>query len=77
MAESSAAPLRTPVVASSNRAPNAHRVHSSCDRCRSRKTKVVFPHIVRRQDINDLRSVLILVWHSLSENYLGPDDNGN
>lgn len=36
-ADMSAAP-RPPANAS--RAPNGHRVHSSCDRCRSRKTKV-------------------------------------
>jgi len=37
MADVSGAPR---ALANSARAPNAHRVHSSCDRCRSRKTKV-------------------------------------
>ncbi|KAL6707124.1 hypothetical protein ACN47E_004876 [Coniothyrium glycines] len=42
MADSSVAPPR-PSAAAHNRAPNAHRVHSSCDRCRSRKTKCIDP----------------------------------
>ncbi|KAH5036335.1 hypothetical protein HBI62_036200 [Parastagonospora nodorum] len=40
MADISAAPRAVSNVA---RAPNAHRVHSSCDRCRSRKTKCIDP----------------------------------
>ncbi|KAH9883016.1 hypothetical protein J1614_000383 [Plenodomus biglobosus] len=36
------APPRTGPAASA-RAPNGHRVHSSCDRCRSRKTKCIDP----------------------------------
>lgn len=40
MAEASASNTQQPVP---NRVPNAHRVHSSCDRCRSRKTKCIDP----------------------------------
>jgi hypothetical protein len=38
MADPSGAPRA--VSNAARGAPNAHRVHSSCDRCRSRKTKV-------------------------------------
>lgn len=47
---SSASGLQPPM-----RGPGTHRVHSSCDRCRSRKTKVgpPTPPVINGQDTNE------------------------